>query len=83
MAFKNVYQKEFKDEVLAKVRAGETAVSVAQAYGIRPALIYKWASVSAQSSSSIVEISRLKRENLALKQLIGELTLSISNLKKR
>lgn len=78
---KKYYPNDLKLEILDKVKSGQRAVDVAQSYGIKPALIYKWA--SANLNPNTIEISKLKRENQALKDLVADLSLSIANLKKR
>lgn len=83
MVEKRFYSKEFKQEVLDKVKSGTRATEVAQVYGINVKRIYKWASDSVNANPSVIELSRLKRENQALKELVGELTLNLNRLKKR
>lgn len=76
--------QEIKDQILKRIR--EEGVPVAQAaqdHGIKPKVIYNWISRGVTASPSILEISKLKRENQALKELIGELTLDMSLVKKK
>lgn len=79
-----VVSQELKDQILKRIK--EEGVPVAQAaneHGIKPRLIYNWISRGVTAPPSILEISKLKRENQALKELIGELTLGMSLAKKK
>lgn len=76
--------QEVKDQILKRIR--EEGVSVAQAaeeHGIKPRVIYQWISKGVTAPPSILEIARLRRENQALKEVIGELTLEMSLAKKK
>lgn len=76
--------KEVKDQILKRIKDDGIPVSqVASEHGLRPKLIYSWIAKGVTASPSILEVSRLKRENQALKELIGELTLEASLVKKK
>ena len=76
---RKVITKEIKEEVLAKVKAGEKVLALAEQYGISTNSIYTWiAKESGDTAVSTLEYNRLKRENEELKRLIGELTLDMS-----
>lgn len=75
--------KEKKDEILAKIKAGEKAPALATQYGISSKTIYYW--LRADTSEEVVSVlkyNKLMRENEELKRLIGELTLDLSLEKK-
>jgi len=55
----------------------------AQEHGLSTKTIYGWISRGVTSSPSVLELAKLKRENQALKELIGELTLEMSLAKKK
>lgn len=79
-----VVSQEVKDQILKRIKEDGIPVSqVAQEHGIKPKVIYNWISRGVTAPPSILEISRLKRENQALKELIGELTLDMSLAKKK
>lgn len=76
--------QEVRDQILKRIR--EDGISVTQAaeeHGLKPGAIYSWISRGVTSPPSVLEISRLKRENQALKEVIGELTLEMSLAKKK
>ena len=39
---KAIVTKEVKEEILSKIKSGESATSVAQKYGVSPKTIYGW-----------------------------------------
>lgn len=71
-----------KEEILAKVKNGETVVSVSSQYGISPKTVYAWLRSSVKPDISILEVNRLKRENDELKRIIGLITLELERGKK-
>lgn len=63
---KPVIAKEVKEEILAKIKSGESAFSLAKSYGVSAKTINKvgW-----------LEFAKLKKENQQLKEIIGVLSL--------
>lgn len=78
------YPKELKEEIINKIKSeGITAVEVAKRYGIDVNNIYRWVSSGvAGAKGNLFEISRLKRENRELKQIIGEMLFEKQRGKK-
>lgn len=75
--------KEIREEILAKVKAGEKVASLANQYGISDRTIYGWLrKETGEDVVSVLKYNKLKRENQELKRLIGELTLNMSLGKK-
>ena len=70
--------KEVKEEILAKVKAGEPANTVAEKYGISPKTIYGWLRWNAVKGVSWLDYAKIKRENQQLKEIIGVLTLEVA-----
>jgi len=76
--------KEVKEQILKRIK--EEGVPVAQAaseHGLKPKVIYNWISRNVTAPPSILEIAKLKRENQALKELIGQVTLEMAMAKKK
>ena len=78
--------KEIKDQVLGRIK--QNGISVYQAakdHGLNPRTIYDWLNKDAAQNMSFAEISRIKKENQQLKELVGRLTLEIekNSIKKR
>ena len=69
--------------MLAKAKAGERVVALAEQYGISTKTIYGWLSKdSGEDVVSVLKYNKLKRENQELKRLLGEVTLEMSLGKK-
>jgi Transposase. len=80
---KNAIAKEVKEEILAKVKAGEAVSSLSKQYGVSDKAIYNWLRGGATNRVSWMEHIRLKRENQQLKEIIGILTLEVEKSKKK
>lgn len=80
---KTAITKEVKEEVLAKIKSGEPAATLAQAYGISVKTIYGWLRWNTTNKVSWIEHLRLKKENRQLKEIIGVLSLEVEKVKKK
>jgi len=75
---------DVKTDILRRIR--EEAVPVAQAaqdHGVSEATIYGWLGKGVEGAPTLGELVRLKRENRALRELVGVLTLKLSAAQKR
>jgi len=77
--------QEIKDKVIQKIK--EEGLSVPQAaeeFGLARNTVYTWVSPSKNTKADpgILEISRLRRENMELKQIVGGMMLSTERGKK-
>jgi transposase-like protein len=86
MANKKGYRvaKEVKAEIIRRVK--EEGVSVSQAAkdaGIHETTIYGWLGSGATSAPSWGEFSRLQKQNKELFEVIGELTIKLSQAQKK
>jgi len=75
--------KEIKEQILKRIK--EEGITVSQAAadaGISTKTIYNWMRNKTIADTSILEISRLKRENRELLEIIGRLTHDLSKPKK-
>ena len=78
-----VIPKEIKEEVLGKIKNEGLTVSLASKnYGINNRTIYAWLKKATINNPSILEISRLRRENRELKEIIGMITHELHKHKK-
>ena len=76
--------KELKDQILKRIK--EEGVSVSQAssdHGVSEATIYKWLTKGVSNNPSWSEFSRLKKENKGLLELVGSLTVKLSQAQKK
>jgi transposase-like protein len=76
--------KELKNEILTKIKVeGLSDAEAARRYGINVKNIYRWLADGVDGTSSqLLELNRLKRENQQLKQMIGQLLLDHERGKK-
>lgn len=76
---------EVKSEILKKIK--EEGMPVSQAvkdYGVSDASIYTWLTKGVvKSAPSWLEVAKLKRENKTLRELVGEVTLKLSESQKK
>lgn len=78
-----IISKEVKEEILAKIKAGEKVSALSQVYGVSDKSIYNWLRGKALGTMSILEAGKLKKENQQLREIIGILTLELSKSKKK
>ena len=74
--------KEIRDDILRRLKEGESAVKLAAEYGISDKTIYHWTVKSTRKINPNLELSRLKRENKALYEMIGYITVELNKQKK-
>ena len=81
---KSLISREVKGQILKRVKDDGIPISqLAQEHGITPRTIYQWIARSVTAPPSVLEIGKLKRENQALKEMLGELTMELSLAKKK
>ena len=80
---KKTIAKEVKEEILGKVKSGESVSSLSKAYGVADKTIYNWLRGRATKQVSWMEHARLKKENRQLKEIIGILSLELEKVKKK
>lgn len=81
---KHRISKEMRDQVLKRIK--DEGVPVAQAseeHGISTHTIYRWLTKGASGNPSWSEIAKLKKENKALLELVGEITMKLSASQKK
>lgn len=75
--------QEVKDQILKRVKEdGVTVVQAAQEHGVHESTIYGWLGKGAESGST-AELLKLKREKKMLLELVGEMTLKLSESQKK
>lgn len=71
-----IIPKEIKEQILNRIKnEGVTVIQAAKDAGLSPKTIYNWLRGKAFSNVSILEVSRLRRENKLLLEMIGKFTL--------
>ncbi len=75
---------ELKEQIINRIKNdGVTVVQAAKDHGIAENTIYAWLSKKVEGQPTLAEIIRLKRENAQLLQLVGEITLKLSETQKK
>ncbi len=75
---------DVKQEILEKIKSsGLTVLKAAEDYGVSTKTIYNWLSRSATAPPTIRELVKLKKENKALLELVGKLTVQLTVSEKK
>lgn len=75
---------DLRAQIMSRVK--NDGIPVAQAakdHGVSEATIYTWLGKKAEGGSTVLEIAKLRRENSMLKELVGEITLKLSETQKK
>lgn len=84
MSKTNPVAADVKKQILERIKEGGVSITqIAQEHGISNRTIYGWLSKGATSAPSWLELNKLKRENAALKELLGRVMLEIELSKKK
>jgi len=75
--------KDVKDQIIARVKAGEAVAQVSKDHGVSVKTIYHWLTTKAEGDVTIKDLLRLRRENQTMKEIIGALTIELASLKKK
>lgn len=75
---------DVKRQILDRVKEGGASISqIAEEHGLSNRTIYGWISKGASSAPSWLELNKLKKENAALKELLGKVMLEVEISKKK
>ena len=75
--------QNLKNRIIDKLKSeGLTVIAASNEFGIPVNTIYGWLRKKAGGDPSALEISRLRRENKELKEIIGTLALDSERRKK-
>jgi len=75
---------ELKAQIINRIKnEGTTVVQAAQDHGISENTIYGWIAKKVEGQPSFSELIRLRKENRELFQLVGEMTLKLSEAQKK
>lgn len=84
MAKVNIVFADAKRQILDRVKEGEKSIAeIAEEHGVSNRTIYSWLSKGATAPPTWIEVNKLKRENSALKELIGKLTYDMTVAQKK
>ncbi|PWB38763.1 MAG: hypothetical protein C3F02_02535 [Parcubacteria group bacterium] len=74
---------DVKDRIIDKIKNdGMTVKEASVEFGVSTNAIYNWIGAKGRTEPGTLEMSKLRRENEALKQIIGQLLLDSERGKK-
>ena len=80
---RNIINPELREQIIAKIKnEGLTVAQAAREFEIKAKAIYGWIGKQGRIDPGALEVSRLRRENNDLKQIIGALMLNSERGKK-
>lgn len=78
-----IVDQALKDRIIEKLKSeGLTVGQASKEFGISKNTIYGWLHRKAGGDPTVLEISKLRRENKELKEIIGALALDTERRKK-
>ena len=84
MAKVHTVSADVKRQILDRVKEGGKSISeIAEEHGVSNRTIYGRLSKGATATPTWIEVNKLKRENSALKELIGNLTYNMTVAQKK
>jgi transposase-like protein len=80
----NKIAPDMKEQIINRIKnEGITVVQAAKDHGIPESTISTWIARRVEGQPSLGDIIKLKKENDQLKQLIGDITLKLSETQKK
>ena len=81
---KPVVSADVKQQILKRMKEdGVPVLQLAQEHGISDKTIYGWVSKGLTGQPSLMEVSRLKRENRALREMLGKVLFESAMAQKK
>ena len=75
---------EVKEQIINRIKnEGVSVADAAKDAGVSDASVYTWLGKKVEGGPSVLEVARLKKENSILLQLVGEMTLKLSETQKK
>lgn len=75
---------EVKTEIVRRIKEdGVPVLQAAKEHGVSDRAIYGWLGAGSQGAPTFSEFSRLQRQNKDLLEIVGEMTLKLSEAQKK
>ncbi len=75
---------EIKEQIINRIKnEGVSVAEAAKDHGVSDVTIYAWLAKKVEGQPTLSEIIRLKKQNAELFQLLGEITLKLSESQKK
>ena len=75
--------KDRKEQILKRIKEGISVSQAAKEHGISDATIYNWLSKGVTGQPTLRDFARLKKENKQLLELVGAITIKLSQSQKK
>lgn len=76
--------QDVREQILKRIRdEGIPVTKAAEEHGVSTQTIYAWLTKGTSSHPSWVEVTKLKKENKILLEMVGELTIKLSQSQKK
>ena len=76
--------KDVKEQIIKRIKDdGVSVTQAAEEHGVSTQSIYAWLTKGISASPSWLEVAKLKKENKALFELVGEITMKLSATQKK
>jgi transposase-like protein len=74
---------DVKEQILNRIKNdGISVAKAAEEHGVSTQTIYAWLTKGVKEQPSMLEFAKLKRENQALKEMLGEVTMEYKRSQK-
>lgn len=74
---------DVKEQILNRIKnEGISVAKAAEEHGVSTRTIYAWLTRGVKEQPSMLEFAKLKRENQALKEMLGEVTMEWKRAQK-
>ena len=81
---KHRISKDVKEQILKRIKDdGVSVTQAAEEHGISTQSIYSWLTKGVSTGPSWLEVAKLKKENRALFELVGAITMKLSAAQKK
>ena len=75
---------DMKEQIINRIKNdGISVIEASKDHGISENTIYGWIAKKTEGQPTLSEIIKLKKENAQLLQLVGEMTLKLSDAQKK
>jgi transposase-like protein len=75
---------DVKAQIISRIKNdGIPVAQAAKEHGISDQTIYNWLGRRAEGGPTVLAMAKLRRENAMLKELVGEITLKLSETQKK
>ena len=76
--------KDLKEQIIERIRnEGKPVASIAKEHGIAPSTVFSWLKRQTENPQYYKEVMKLRKEKQSLMEIIGELTVRLSDKEKK